>query len=59
MLKVRIVDVPTGKAVLLCDEHGQQLPNQVAVAIEHDAPDDLGRVTVTFAIDGRRVAYSD
>lgn len=43
--------VPTGVdddvTPLLCDEHGEPLPCQIAVAIDTRA-DDLATVTVTF-----------
>lgn len=57
-LKVKLVDGPHGKAMLLHDEAGVALPNQVASEFTGSI-DDLSRVKVEFIIDGDRIAISD
>lgn len=41
---------------VLCDEHGNVLPNQQSVTVRHD--EDGSEVTVSFSIDGKRVSVS-
>lgn len=47
--------VPSGSAILLCDESGEPLPNQVAIETKTTVT-DLTEITVTFIVDGERVA---
>lgn len=58
MLIIRIIDAPaapSGKALLLCDERGEPLPNQVSSVVHND----LGGQTIDirFAIDGEKVRF--
>ncbi len=58
-LKVMIKDagaVPGGRAILLCDEHGEPLPGIVHVVVENGLRD--ARVTVTLLVDGDQVAFA-
>ncbi|UZW54952.1 hypothetical protein NUH86_15975 [Sphingobium sp. JS3065] len=61
-LIVKIVDAagaPGGRALLLCDERGESLPNQVALSLNQSGPADLSRVSVEFVIDGKQIAFDD
>jgi hypothetical protein len=58
-LEVRLCDaaVPGGKAYLLCDEHGEMLPNQQSVAITQDVT-DMSVLTVKIYVDGEKVRFA-
>lgn len=54
---VKVMDAPAvygGKAVMLCDDEGKPLPNQVRSNLVCDV-DKPSIIVVTFQIDGERV----
>lgn len=61
-LIAKIVDaavVPGGRALLLHDEQGVALPNQLIATLEQPGPGERSSVTVTFVIDGDQVRLDD
>ena len=46
--------VPGGRALVLCDEHGEMLPGQCSVAVVQDE-DAQTKITVSFGVDGKNV----
>lgn len=53
-IEERKAAVPGGKAMMLVDEHGDALPCQTATTLTQEAG-DIGTITVTFCVDGRKV----
>ncbi|MGX1745022.1 MULTISPECIES: hypothetical protein [unclassified Brevundimonas] len=53
-LTIRTLQTPTGPKVMLCDEEGAPLPLQRETTINCGI-DQIDSITVTFAIDGKRV----
>lgn len=56
MLQVRIVEgcnTPGGKAILLCDQHGNSLPGQIRAVL--DQTGERTEISVTFLVDGEEV----
>lgn len=49
---VKALAVPGGKALVLTDEHGNVLPNQINVIVETGVG-DVATAVVTFMIDGK------
>lgn len=59
VLLVRIVDgcrAVGGKAILLCDQHGNRLPGQVRASLDQNV--DRTEITVTFLVDGDEVSFA-
>lgn len=59
-LQIRIDDAPSvagGKAIVLCDERGEPLPNQIASTTETEVG-GYPSIQVTFAIDGETVRFA-
>lgn len=52
-LSVRIVDVHGVKKIMLCDEHGEPLPDQAGCSVRNEV-DNVATVDVSFFI-GRDV----
>ena len=50
-------DAADGRAVVLFNEVGEMLPNQVAVSTAFDTETGQSHVTVTFAIDGDKIRF--
>jgi len=50
--------IPGKRAVMLCDETGEPLPNQVAVSLEQTVGEP-STITVTFRIDGDNIKLGD
>lgn len=58
-LLIRVVDgcnTAGGKALLLCDQDGKFLPNQVGATVKQD--DGRTEITVTFLVDGEGVGFA-
>ena len=59
VLQVRIVEGCTtqcGRAILLCDQHGNALPSQVRATL--DQTEDRTEISVTFLVDGEEVIFA-
>lgn len=54
-LTVRTIETPSGPKVMICDEAGEILPMQRETVLRCGI-DQIDEITVTFAIDGERVA---
>jgi hypothetical protein len=57
-LLVRIIGdciTPCGKAILLCDQHGNTLPGQVRALLDQTL--ERTEITVTFLVDGQEVSF--
>lgn len=61
---VRVEDAPgvgyagnEPKCILLFDENGNQFPNVFAGKVEYEV-DSLPRMTISFWIDGKRIAFA-
>ncbi len=54
-LTIRIVEGQGRKWLALCDASGTPLPKQKALVL-NESVDDIPTVTVTFIVDGRKVA---
>lgn len=46
----------SGKAILLCDQHGNRLPGQVRASLDQNV--DRTEITVTFLVDGDEVSFA-
>lgn len=58
-LLVRIVEdcaTVSGKAILLCDQHGKRLPGQVRASLDQTV--ERTEITVTFLVDGEEVGFA-
>lgn len=58
MMQVKVISTPRGRDLMLCDADGTPLPNQRAVALKQEAG-KTSTVTVTFVVDGKRIALVD
>lgn len=54
-LQIRTIQTPGGPKVMLCDENGETLPMQRETILRCGI-EQTDEITVTFAIDGKRVA---
>ena len=55
---VKIIDAPAqpgGKAVMLCNDDGAALPQQISVIVDQPLGD--ATITVQFRIDGEQVRF--
>ncbi len=50
-LQIKFVDYNGGRVLMLCDESGDPLPDQLSVTVRQE-PQDVARVTVEFVIGG-------
>jgi len=60
-LIVKFIDTPNvfgGKAIALCDEHGEMLPMQTSASM-NNGTGGHAEITATFIIDGKQVRIAD